>query len=66
MAHISTTNYLLESVIDDFQAIASDLEDVAGQVLDLSEKLDVTNKYDRNMINFIKVSTRTNLEKPGK
>ena len=55
MTNISTTSYLLESVIDNFQCITSNFDDIGRKVEKLSEKLDITNKYDRNMINFIKV-----------
>jgi hypothetical protein len=66
MAHISTSNYLLESIIDDFQSIATEFEEIGKNVVELSEKLDITNKYDRNMINFIKVSFFDDIEKFGR
>ena len=65
MSQISTSNYLLESVIDDFQSISADFDDLGKKVENLSEKLDITNKYDRNMIVFIKVSYRMKLAKLG-
>ena len=60
----STTNYVLETVIDDFMTIAEDFKDIGKTIIELSEKLNLTNKYDRNMINYIKVIILIILEKP--
>ena len=55
MEHFSSSNLKLESVIDDFQAIASELEGLGKKIIELSGKIALNNKYDRNMIFFIKV-----------
>lgn len=53
--NISTSNYLLETVIDDFKSITTEFEEIGKKIDAMSEKMEITNKYDKNMINFIKV-----------
>ena len=44
----STTNYVLETVIDDFMTIAEDFKDIGKTIIELSEKLNLTNKKVKN------------------